>query len=366
MVRQSRRRAEAPKTVSRRGFFSVLGRALQAGKRVILEEAKPDFRPSRVTTMSRRQLLARGLVGAGAIVAARWYGKRKIVEAVFPQSRYAVDFAFLTHEERAHAEQLRSVIETASREGKPFHCISLESPSLRGQEAAFEREINADIQNFQRELKGKNREQIARVEQEVFRRCFKNLQTLHWKNSVFSAQLLVLCFRYGLRFKAGEKYEKAELEKENAISQKMKSANAEIFETTKRLRQNPNSPDRAELLSRLRSALLQFVPVAAEDIRYRNDFIRRTVVGLQGELRKEFPELKGQKPLRVLYVVGGSHEKLFEDAWIKNYREFEAKKHVFPNPYPTLDRLIQQLVRFPNSKISEAEWEQTISEFLSN
>ena len=110
----------------------------------------------------------------------------------------------------------------------------------------------------------------------------------------------------------------------------------------------------------------QAVRGVADSVRYRNDFIRKTTVGLQEELRKEFPDFRKKKPLRVLYAAGGAHETLFEDALTGNYQEFEAKKHVFEVPFPTYNRLIQRFVRFPNSRISEAELEQAVAEFTPN
>ncbi len=352
--------------VSRRRLFSVLGNAFRATGRAVVQEAKPDLRPSRLGKMSRRELLARALVGAGMIAVARWYGKAKILEAVFPQSKYQVDFAFLTHKERAHADQLRSLIETAIREGKPFHCVSIESPTLRGQESKFEQVINGGIKDFQQQIKGKTPQEVVRMEETVFRLMLKNMQSANSENPLFTAQLLTICFRYGLVVKAGEKYNLTELEKEKELHVNYAPASKKIEELVAVLKQNPNSPNKSELIRQLRHTIPQFVRGAADTVRYRNDFIRRTTVGLQEELRNEFPALKNKKPLRVLYVAGSAHEKLFEDASIENYREFEAKKHVFAGSGPTLNRLIQRLVRFPNSKISDAELEQVIGEFLSN
>ena len=299
------------------------------------------------------------------VLVARRYGKTKILEVVFPQSRYKVDFAFLTHAGRSNANQLRALLEQAAQSKNPFHCIAVETPGRRGYTQEFEQSINEDIKKFQQQWIGKTTQQIAQMEENLFHTIRSRLVQRGWEYPDFNAQLLTLCYRYGSYTKAAELYDPKEFETVKKIQDKYNKTLAEQTEMVNSLKRNPDHPNKIGLEKNLKEKTIQLLQTTAEYVSYRNDYIRRTVTELQEDLQKEYPELKNQKPLRVLCVAVSTHEKLFEDAAIENYRAFEAKKHIFESKtFETYNQLVKQLVRFPNLKIPSATLEKIVSEFL--
>ncbi len=347
--------------ISRRGFFASIGKTITSGARAFGREFKPDLRFSRIKAMGRREALARLGIGMGAVLGARYFGGRKIREFFFPQEWCTVDFAFVTHAGRSNANRLRVLIESAILQKKPFHCMAVESVVKKGEELAFERSLNNTTAYFQEKwLPGKTQRQIALKEEELYRQCLDIVSGKGRADPEFIAQLLSLCIRYSLYFKAAEVYDPKEYEIVSKLQQRYEAACDEIAPLFDELKKVPLEQP---LDRQTKEKLLRFLVANADFARYRNDHIRKTAVGLQDILRKENPRFKGEKPLRILCVAGEGHEKLFEDVVIENHTAFEAQRHTFrTKELVHFKRLLQQLVRFPKMKVSDKDLQQIARE----
>lgn len=356
----SKKRALKPQVdASKRRLFSGFKTAFSRGLKAAKVEAAPQLKVSRLRSMGRREALARIAIGTGAVLTVRHVGKRKIPEIFSPQKRYRVSFGFLRHETREDAAQLRGVIEDAIRKKEQFHCIAIENALLRGDQTAHDqqKEYNRIARDIGKQFAGQTYAECNRIEREMYTDFLAYLKKYPGKYPEFTAQWVVMCARYGLQIKSAEWYNANEYQTHVRLQKEYdKSLSKEnpllgaLLES--RINTAPHSEQQLAF-ERFRDAMHDRLLKVSKSYRFRNDFLRQGILDVQSELRSERPDLKSDT-IRVLFVSGGAHEKVFEDAMVSNHRDLEGTKYHWPGTDPVENaqtEWVRRLIRNPSIKI---------------
>ncbi len=351
-----------------------MGNAIRRGLQAAQTEVT-TYRPVRgPQAISRRQALTRMGAGLTALGATRQWGRPLVREFFVPKTKQLVAFAFLRHQERSDAEQLREHMERARQQCKPYHALAMEGFAVHERRTRIEQRMNQWIDEIRAEW-ARNPDHGSRtLEDSAYHWISEHVQTEfgpHAKDGLdttpFVAQNAVLCARYGLRFKILESYSPKEFAQVEKLQSRLFVADAREETLKKRVKTERFTPESVkQIQAELRNAVDEYMHAIAEDIRVRNRFIARQLGQMQNELARENPGLKNT-PVRVLAAVGYHHRTLHNEAVTRYPPAFESE-YLFANEtdpqgaFRTRNQWIRLLIEKPGLKVPPRVLQKIVDE----
>jgi hypothetical protein len=332
-----------------------VGRGFKRAAGAVKAEAVPRLRPSILKTMNRRELLARGLIGAGALAAGRWIGT-PILRRFIHNPRLSVHFAFLEHHDKSDTMGLVRVLENARREGRPFQIMAIEG-ALGPDELAHAQATRNRFLPSMKEMYAKNPQVDAETENEFLGLLTQAKKLEGGKHPEFNAQIWMLTAKYGLQYHNVERYSGEEISRLLELQKGYADATEAESRCVVDLFTARQALDaKAERLAQQATfnQLDAMFEANGRYVRTRNERIAKGLDELIKNAGREYPELRNAKPLRVLMVAGSSHSAVYENVTTAHPLRYETSMD-YQAPSSELSKLLtffmETKVRNPRQKL---------------
>lgn len=314
------------------------------------------------------------VAGTTAIAAAHTLGRPLIHEWIIPRTRTRVSFAFLRHQERSDAEQLREHIEHARQQGTPYHALAMEGFAVHERRTRIEHQMNQWIDEIRAEWNRRPDLDATTLENTAFEWMKEKVKTDFGPTAgegidttAFVAQNAVLCARYRLRFKILESYSKNEYSQIEKLQKRLFAANAREETLKKRVQTEKFTPESVQQIqAELRDTVNEYAHAIADNVRARNQIIARQLGQMQNELARENLALKNAS-VRVLAAVGHHHRTLHNEA-VERYPPLFESEYLFANEtdpqgaFRTRNQWIRLLIENPRLKIPARALQKIVDE----